>query len=133
MLVTHCDSFCSFSSAVWKGSPSVRRQAPTKTALSARRLTSAVRSSTVTAALPPPVLGAPRAWPPPAQPAWPGLCERATNLRAWPYASKRKRRTRDARPFRTVMSSQQTCRIRRLVGVSVWQMLFAVEAIAFHS
>lgn len=111
--MTHSESDCSFSLAVWKGSPSVQRRALAKTAHSARHLTCVARSATLTAAVRPPHPGTLHAWLPPVRPAWPGPCEHATNLQVWPCASKRKRRTRDARPFLTAMNSQQICRIRR--------------------
>lgn len=70
------------SSLVWKWSRIVPGRGPqTRTALSARHLTCAARSTTVTAtaAWPPPAPEAPHAWQSPVQPAWPGRCEHATN------------------------------------------------------
>lgn len=97
-------------SQVLRGNPRVKRQAPTKTALLARRLTIGVQNVTVTAAA---VLQLAPEPPPPAQPPWPGHYGLATNLQVWPSASKKKRRTRGARLFLTAMSSQRICRIRR--------------------
>lgn len=112
--MTQSDCSCSFSSVVWKGNPSVQKRAPTKTALSARRPTCVAQSATVTpAAVLPLAPGALHVWLPPIQPAWLGHCEHAINLPVWPSVSKKKKRTRDARPSQTAMNSQQICRIRR--------------------
>lgn len=105
----------SFSSAVWRGNPSVQRRPPTKTAPSARSLTFTAHSAILTAAavpLPPPPRAL-QAWPRPALRAWPGCCEHATSLQVWPSASRKRRRTRGARPFQIAMNCQQICRIRR--------------------
>lgn len=48
-----------------------------------------------------------------AQPVLPGHSVHATNQLAWPYVSKRKRKTRGAKSYQTAMNSLQTYKTRR--------------------
>lgn len=113
------------SLTVWKQSPRVQKRAAARTLRSARCPTCGARSATLTAAAAaeashPPDLERRRAWRHPAQPAWPGLWGRGTSRQVWPYVSRRRRRTRDARPFQTAMSSQRICRTRRYLTQWGW-------------
>lgn len=60
-----------------------------------------------------------RLWAPQAQFASPGLSTPVTSQLVWPYANRKRRRTRSAKLCLTAMSSQLTSRTRRYSGYDI--------------
>lgn len=101
-------------------------QTPSQTAV--KPLISIVLTATVKEAV---ALQAPggQLWAPQAQLASPGLSEPVTSQLVWPYANRRRRRTRGAKLCLTAMSSQLTSRTRRYSRYNVMLSLIWFKTI----
>ncbi len=97
--------------SVWR-KPRVQLHAPFQTFPAVNLLTCTALTVTGTTAVAPQAPGC-LLCPLQAKPASPGHSVHATNQLAWLYVSKRKKRTRGAKPYQTVMNSLQTYKTRR--------------------
>lgn len=101
-----------------------RSQTPSQTAV--KPLISIDLTATEKEAVAPQAPGG-QLWAHQAQLASPGLSAPVTNQLAWPYANRRRRRTRDAKLYPTAMSSQPTSRTRRYSSYDVTLSLCSLK------
>lgn len=95
-------------------------QTPSQTAV--KPLISIAQTATGKEAVAPPPPGG-QLWALQAQPASPGHSGPVTSQLVWPYANRRRRRTRGAKLCLTVMSSQLTSRTRRYSSYDIQKPL----------
>lgn len=99
-------------------------QTPSQTAV--KPLISIALTATGKEAVAPQVPGG-QLWAPQAQLALPGLSAPVTSRLVWPYANRRRRRTRGAKLCLTAMSSQLTSRTRRYSSYDVTLSLYSLK------